>query len=283
MHGQRRGAASLFVMVMVALTLAGACRSERETEPMQRLQAALAEGAPADQFRFLYNAAGTRVNDCFEPNRSFIGDVDRQQGLLILRRDVSSPPMAYIVGGRAVLSASLFRQGSVPTPWLTTPGPVDGPVRASLLRALGTGLAGYVVDGKLPPDGVEFARDGIEVAEEVTQLPERDGAQGFALRLDRDAFPDGGEPGESLLEDPTLELWIGSNGTVSRVAVRPGRPQKPSADDLEVGGWTIDYLPPLDDLTVPDLGPLTELSSVDAETLRSPPIETCRLPLTTDP
>lgn len=268
---------------MIAIALAGACRSEPNTRPSAVLRAALAEGAPTEQFRFVYNAAGTRVNDCFEPNRSFVGDVDRRQGVLVLRPDTSSAPMAYVTGGRAVLSATLFRSGSLPTQWLTTSGSVDGALRRSLLRVLGTGLAGYVVDGLLPPDGADFARDGLEVAKEVTRLPGRDGTRRFALRLDRGALAGADGQEEPLLEDPVLEVWVGESGNVHRVAVRPGRPEGPSDDDLEVGGWTIDYLPAVDAVAVPDLGPVTELSALDAGALLAPLVQACELPLSTDP
>jgi hypothetical protein len=280
---RRTAAATVIVLVLMTAILLRSYRSERESGPAALLEAKLVDAPVLDRFRFLYSAAGTRVNDCFEPNRSFLGDVDHQQGLLILRRDPSSPPIAYVTGGRAVLSASLFRDGTVPTPWLTTAGPVKGALRASLLRALGTGLAGYVVDGKLPPRGADFARDGLEVAKEVTRLPGRDGARRFALRLDRNALPGRTSSAQPLLEDPTLELWIGASGNIRRIAVRPGRPAATSANDLDVGGWTIDYLPPIDGLSVPDLGPFTEVAAVDAATLAAPPIETCELPLTADP
>lgn len=286
MTNRRRRTAAVKVILLVTVTVlvAAACRSERESRTASVVQVALAKGASADRFRFVYNANGTKVNDCFEPNRSFVGDVDLGRGLLVLRRDLSSPPVAFVTGGRAVLSASLFRKGSHPTSWLRTPGLVDGPLRTSLLRALGTGLGGYVVDGQLPPDGTAFARDGLEVAKEVTQLRDRDGAQGFALTLDRNAFPAASDPDdESLLGDPILEFWIGASGDVRRVTVRPGRVPGYSEEDLEVGGWTIDYLPPSEELAVPDLGPMTELGPGDARTIAAPPIETCELPLSTNP
>ena len=271
------------MLVILAAILGGSCRPGQESGPSAVLRAALADRTPVERFRFLYNAAGTRVNDCFEPNRSFVGDVDHRQGLLILRRGPSSPPMAYVTGGRAVLSASLFRDGTVPTPWLTTSGPVNGALRTSLLRALGTGLAGYVVDGQLPPRGADFAREGLEVAKEVTRLPDRDGAQGFALRLDRSALPEATSSAEPLLVDPILEIWVGASGNVRRIAVRPGRPAGTSADDLDVGGWTIDYLPPIEELRVPEVGPFAEVATVDAGALAAPPIATCELPLSADP
>ena len=280
--GRRRAIEKTIVVVILTAMSVGSCGSGRDTGPSADLQAALADDSSPTRFRFLYSAAGTRVNDCFEPNRSFVGDVDNREGLLILRRDLSSPPMAYVTGGRAVISASLFQGGTVPTPWVTTSGPVEGALRSSLLRALGTGLAGYVVDGQLPPHGVDFARDGLEVAEEVTRLRERDGARGFAMRLDRKALPGATAPEQSLLEDPILEIWIGADGSLRRIAVRAGRRAGPKANELDVGGWTIDYLPPIEELRVPDVGPFTELAAVDAGALAAPPIESCELPLSAD-
>lgn len=269
------------IVALAIMVLAGACRTGRTLTPEAELRAAVSDLAPVERFRFVYNAGGTSVNDCFQPNQSFLGDVDLSAGLLVIRHGAEGPPIALVAGGRAVLNASLFRAGTAPTPWLATSGPVEGPLRAGLVRALGTGLAGYVVDAALPPDGAAFASDGLTIVEAVKKLPPRDGAQRFLLRLDgnRLSAPGATSP-DAPVEDPTLEIWF-EGGVVRRITVVPGRSASDESD-LELGGWTIDYQDAPAPGEVPDLGPVTELTDVDAAALAAPPITTCELPLSTD-
>ena len=267
---------------VVALALAGACSSGPAPAPADELRAVAAELDPEDRFSFVYNAGGTRVTGCFQPNQSFVGEVDLDAGLLLLRREPAGPPIALVAEGRAILHASLFREGTSPTPWLTTEGRVSGSLRVALVRSLGPGLAGYVIDAALPPDGVAYAQESVTVAEEVTARPSLDGARRFSLRLDGTKLAPAGATSDEPLDDPTVEISI-RDDVVRRIAVVPGRADGAGGDDLELGGWTIDYGTVTAPLEVPQVGPVTEIAQIDASTLVAPTIATCELPLSTEP
>lgn len=271
----------MLVLAVALLSTTGACRSGAPDTPAEVLRTRLEDPTDPTTFSFVYSDGGSRVADCFSPNRTFSGDVDGSAGLMVLR-DEGSDPIAYVAEGRAVLSDRLFSAGSVSAPWMVTRGRVTGPLRDALGRALGTGLAGYVADGLLPPPSHQVATDALAIAKQVRSVRSGDRSERFTLTLDgarlAAAAPEATATTEAL-DDPTLEVVL-TERTITRITVTPGRPATPGPDDAEdAGGWVIDYLPLRRPVVPADVGPVAELVDEDAAGLSPPQITTCNLPV----
>lgn len=267
----------LGVIVALVLVTGGACGRGADRGAAEEFRSALDATKRRDRFQFDYAEGGSRVTDCFLPNTSFTGEVDRVAGLLVLRLTPGGPVVGYVRDGRSVLSSALFRGLPDDVRWLATTGKVTGELRAGLVRALGSGLAGYVVDGLLPPSGEEIAAAAFDARATVTALPADDGTRRFAVRVaaSRLAVGPADRPG-----DVTVEITF-AGSSVERVVVTPGASSE--AADATSGsggarGWSIRYRRALEPPRAPDAVVTTELRSAADFPLAPPPVA-CELPV----
>ncbi len=232
---------------------------------------------PVSRFTFTHRGGGTRVLDCFLPNREVTGSVDLRAGVAV----VTGPDGTVLArrnDRRVLLHRSLFAQGAVPTEWVAADLPVNDEHRAALARSLGADLAGYVLSTGLPAGGTVIAEAALDAAADVEALgvTDLDGrtATGYRVALNRDDFNAAGSATTSSAVDagadvdpPLIDTWIDSQGQVVRVAVQPTSPDGGAAEPE--GAWTVDYQipgPPLDEREPTENTPIGE---VDAASLRS--------------
>lgn len=266
----------LGLVLTAALVAGGACGRGGDTGATAQFRAALSATEERDRFQFDYADGGSRVTDCFLPNPSFTGEVDRVAGLLVLRLNPGGPVVAYVRDGRSVLSSTLFRGLPEGVEWLATTGKVGGELRAGLVRSLGAGLAGYVVDGLLPPSGEEIAAAAFGERATVTALPTDDGTRRFAVGVAASRLQAG--PADRT-GDVTVEITF-AGASVERVVVTPGASPGDGAPSGSEGtrGWSIRYrrapAPPM----APADAATTELESATNLLLAPPPVG-CELPV----
>ena len=260
---------------LVAILLLGGCtRKEGESS---RLRDALENAMSPDRYAFDYRSGGTRVNDCFLPNREFSGFVDHETGVLALQQEGAGDPSAYVAAGDIYLRATLFVAGVSEAPWLRAKGPLDDRRRAAVIRAVGDGFAGYVASGLLPPDGKDTARELLDVADQVRTLEQADGRARYELRLPPEAL--GISPEDVALGDVVVEVTI-SGDRVARIAVDEAVDAQ-DADHAETDDalWSVEYRPSDRRVELPDVGGVEDLSGIDPTRLRAPTITRCEVPL----
>lgn len=263
---------------LVAVLLLGAC--SRNDGVASELGDALDDARAPTRFAFDYRSGGTRVNDCFLPNRAFSGLVDHDAGVLALQQDGMGEPSAYVARGDIYLRATLFAEGVTEAPWLRATGPLDDQRRAAVVRAIGDGFAGYVASGLLPPDGRATALELLDVAEAVRVVERSDGAARYELRLPPEAL--GIAPGqgneESEIGDLVVEVTVAGD-SVTRIAV--DEVDEPAAEHVEADAdlWSVEYRPSERRVQLPDVGPVEDLAGIDPALLQAPTIERCEVPL----
>ena len=257
------------------------------SSPADELARRLVSTDDPDRFTFVHRAGGTRVLDCFLPNRQIAGVVDYDAALAVLR-DATGTEVARKEPERVLLHRSLFAEGTVATEWVDLELPMDRGLGARLSRILGTELAGYVLTPGLPPSGRATALAALDAANRVDAPPATtiDGrrSDGFRITVDGDRFGDiaGADDDRAApttdVAPPVIDVWIGQDDRVRRVTVLPGRPE--SADDEAAAGWSVDYGtigPPLDTRRPSSV---TDAADVDRGRLQGRPATGgCEVPL----
>ena len=275
----RRSLRGLGGVVCLALLLAGACG--RDDGPGADLRSAIESASEPVRFAFDYRAGGTRVNDCFLPNRSFSGLVDRESGVLALHRDGEPEPGAYVAQGNIYLRATLFADGVAQAPWLQARGPLDAAHRAAVVGAVGDGFAGYVASGLLPPDGNETALALVEAAREVRRTAVSAENASYVLDVPAEALGAAGDTAGAEARDVLAEVMV-SGGRVTRISIdEADEPVPADAEHNENEGplWVIDYRPSADRVELPAVDGVEELTGLDPARLRPAAIAQCEVPL----
>ena len=275
--GRRRGAVAVVVAAAVVLfglwwTSGGEPRGAAD-----ELQRRLARAREPDRFRFVHRSGGTRVLDCFLPNRAISGAVDYNADTLVIS-DTSGVEIARKTSRRVFLHQSVFAEDAVPTAWLALDLPLGDALHADLKPAVGTHLAGYVFVVGLPPSGKATAMAALDAAEAVelagtTSIGGRS-AVGWRITVDRDKFlkesnsanmtATTGEDSEDV-QPPAIEVWIDGRNEIVRVAVQPTRPDGSVAEPE--GGWTIEYEVPGPVLTDAQPDSFTAIGDVQLDRL----------------
>lgn len=265
--------------VGVAVLLFGAC--SRDGGPGAELRSALGSRTASARFAFDYRAGGTRVNDCFLPNRSFSGFVDGDTGVLALQRDSDAEPVAYVAQGSVYLRATLFADGATQAPWLRARGPLDAAHRAAIVDAVGDGFAGYVASGLLPPDGNETALALVDVAREVRRKTVADDVAQYALDVPADELGRGSDTTGAEPRDVLAEVTV-TGGRVTRISIdEAAAPVPADAEHEESEGplWVIEFRRSNQRVELPAVGGVEELVGLDPDRLRPPSIARCEVPL----
>ena len=203
------------------------------------------DGAEPAAFEFDFSYAGSRVTECFVPNRRFSALVDYDAGTLTIRLPNDDSPSAIAKDDTVFVHRSLLAPDAIPSEWLQVAAD-DDELRDRVARAIGGDLARYLFARALPATARTTALEVLEVTEEVdelgqAQLPDG-GAEGYRLRLDPDAYAAvattvANEVQGDSEPTPVVEIWLRESDVV-RVAVSA------EAGDTDVEaepGWIIDY------------------------------------------
>lgn len=261
-------------------------RSAEGTE--QELAGRLERSGEPDHFEFSYRAGGTKVLDCFLPNREFSGAVDYLSGVVALR---TGPPtgatVAIVTERSALLHRSLFRADAVPTAWVRVDRPPRADLRSALVRVLGADLGGYVLGDALPPTGRATALAALEVARDVTRVGRQTigaaPAEGFRITVDTEEFAEKaspsttaqGEDGDAAV--PTFQVWMGRDNAIVRIEVQPQSTGR-DGEDGGAGGWSVDYRPGRP-LAKDEPSDVTALQALDLSGLTAASAASCQVPL----
>lgn len=276
------------VVVATLAVVAPGCRVGAPETPEAELRARLAAVEQPERFRITYRAAGTRVLDCFLPNREFTVDVDRETRVVrVVGADGPEPTVAIRIGSTVYLHRSLFEPDAIAGEWLRLASDVSEPVRGAVERAIGTDLAGFLLVGGLPPGARETAVASLEVAEDVRRLEPEPAAGralvGYELALDPERFEEvAAAPEDTAAPDtirtgdrPVVQIWFDGE-EIARLVVR--REVSGATDpDAVAGGWITDYDELGSPLQVQPPGDVTDASAVDLSALHRAARGTCEL------
>lgn len=261
------------------MLLVGAC--SRDDGPAAELRSALESATAPERFAFDYRAGGTRVNDCFLPNRSFSGLVDRDTGVLALQRDGEDHPAAFVAQGGIYLRSTLFAVGVARAPWLQARGPLDAALRAAVVGAVGDGFAGYVASGLLPPDGNETALALMDIAREVRRTTASDDFAHYTLDVPGGEFGTGADTTEVQPRDVFAEVTV-TGDRVTRISINEAVgpvPADAEHDESEGPLWIIEFRPSDQRVELPSIGGAEELVGLEPSRLQPPAIARCEVPL----
>ena len=272
-------------LALISTAVAGCAASSGENDLAVRLIEGLEAVDPPDDFSFAFRAGGTRVNDCFLPNREFMGEVDAARDLLLIRRTEGGTPLVVSTDDATFLSAELFGAGDVPASWirLLERGAI---AIEPLNRLIGPDLAAFAASEELPPSGhatalaVLRAANGVEVlGPSVTSGVRSDG---FRVSLDpiryagkplaTDATAEAGDP-------PEIDLWISEKDQVTRVEVKPSAVETPAGHDEPPPGWVTDYDYSPRDIELKLPPDATRLTPSELSTLSPRRLASCSLPI----
>lgn len=252
----------------------------------------LANVAEPAEYEFRHRANGTRVLDCFLPNRALTGRVDTAAAVVVMRS--AAGKLARKWRRRVLLHESLFPSGSLPTAWLAITLPTTDALRSALNSSLGVEWAGYVLASGLPPSGRSVASAVLDVAAAVdslgaTRTLDGHAATGYRITLDPDRFAEATSDSFATPGRPKCDVvaprqvWIDDRDqvvriAVIRIAVRPG-PSTGSTTDPDLG-WTIDYEVPAPPLTVAEPESVTDAERLPIDRLATPLADrSCEVPL----
>lgn len=283
---RRTGLGLVVVALLVAVAIAvSAWPADGGWSTADELARRLAATDDLDRFEFDHRAGGTRVLDCFLPNRQITGAVDYDAALAVLL-DRTGTEIARKRPDRVLLHRNLFAKDIVPTEWLELELPMDEELRSRLATILGTELAGYLLTPGLPASGRATAVAALEAADRVDPLPAStiDGrhSNGYRIIVDDDRF--GVDPDDSRaapttdVAPPTIDVWIDQDDGVRRVTVLPG--QLEPANDEAAAGWSIDYRAPGSPVDDRRRSSVTGAAAVDLDRLQGRPATGgCEVPL----
>lgn len=168
------------------------------------------------RYSFRHVPMGTRVTDCFLPNREFVIAVDLAAGVMLIRNLMGRELARRVDREVYVAAAALGRDDDA---WLAASLPVGEDLRGRLVDVVGVDLARYLVADGLPADPVTAARELADAGTTIETLT----AGRYRVALDEDAV--GGLTGVNV----DIEL---RDDRVAEIAVTP----KSDAD-----GWRTVY------------------------------------------
>ena len=278
---RRRRVTVLLAVALVGTAGAGWLRSggsEGET-PRQDLEARLTAIDEPSVFAFQYSGAGTKVVDCFLPNRQFFAIVDKEADVEVFKRSASDTvPIAVVTAGRALLHRSLFRDGLVPTPWLRIPVPPAPEARTSLQGALGVDLAGYVLRPDATASAAETARAALEVSRSVLRIGSSSVGDRYRIRVEPEEFEAATRAaGQAGGGAPVVDVWF-KGDAIRRIAVAPARPADQTGE-VEAAGWVLDYSEPSTAPPSTVVGSVTDVAELGGASLTGSRTQGCSLPL----
>lgn len=275
----------LFVAAAVVPVLGAGCLGSGGSSTAAELRRRLEAVAEPADFAFRFRAGGTRVNDCFLPNREFAGRVDADRELLAVSPAPGETPVVISTAETTFLHGSLFAGGTTGGEWLRLTQRGEA-VAETLNRLLGPDLAAYAAPGALPPSGRTTAVALLGVATKVSPLGssviQGEPAQGFRLTADvADAPRETAEPAARRggpRQVAEFEIWLSPSDQVVRIEVRP-TPAGEEDGGEPPPGWLTDYDPSPQDI---DVDPPADAISIDPKALAGMAprrLASCELPV----
>ena len=214
--------------------------------------------------------------------------VDHRAGALAVTTGPERSPSALVVGDDVYLRRTLVASDALATEWLRVPLRASGDLKATVERAVGADLAGYLFAEGLPPTAEETALAVLDVATDVESLKAQDihgrRLEGYRVIVDRKRFaaeaaaaddPSSSAP-RAVAVSPVVEVWVAAGGEVGRLSVRD-EASDPSDPDAAAGGWTTDYLPLDKELDIPAAIDATSVSELDVSGLLPASRGSCEL------
>lgn len=256
---------SLLVTVLVA---AAATRPSPSAE--DELRQRLRRNGAETQTAFTFVGGGTRVLECFFPNRRYGGVTDPagRRAVFWLGDDPKAKRIiAFVDEDAVVLHRSLFDDAPFGTEWVAFATPLSPNDLTTLSDIAGQDLAADLSATAPPPLAATVVETALNSASSVKPIGSASIAgrqvDGFRIEVDPNnlagSAPAGlSQTGADLV--PMLEVWITPDGAVARIVVRPQRPDRTVAAPEE--GWSIDYRPA--DI---DIGALRPTNLTDAEAI----------------
>ena len=260
-------------------------RNWSEGSVARGLQERVARSDEPVRLGFSYEVRGSRVADCFLPNRRFVGGVDYGRGSFDIQT-ASGPQAVVLVRNRRVfIHSTLLREGALGAEWLRVERAELDEAAPLLRRALGGDLAAYVLAGALPPTGRETVLELLRVAERVERLPAQEiagrSADRFSIRVDAELFDDAiadEAPAAPSTTDavapPVAEVWLRGD-VVVRVVIRPDG--NGGAEERDAG-WAIDYGRAVPFAPTPAPAASVPFASISTSELARP-VARCELPV----
>jgi hypothetical protein len=260
--------ARIFAVAGLAAALA-ACSAG--APPSSDLEARLAAIDDPDSFTMAYQAAGTDVLGCVQPNRSFAIDVDTPTLAFVVRDAVSGSTIAERHDRSIRLHRDLFAEGTTDAIWVEVDlDATADQLIAALRRVLGPDLAEYLLAAGPPSSGPALAAALVPIAASIEATDDDGSTTTFRLELDPGGFAEGATlaPDQADAAPPLIDLTLDDRG-VRRIVVRaPG--------DEAAGGWIIDYVDPGAEVpNAPAPGSAVDLDDLATDDLRAPAIVGC--------
>ena len=263
-------------------------RNWSEGSVARELQERVARSDEPVKLGFSYEVRGSRVADCFLPNRRFVGSVDYRSGSFDIQTASGHQAVVLVRNRRVFIHSTLLREGALGAEWLRVERAELDEAAPLLRRALGGDLAAYVLAGALPPSGRETVLELLRVAERVERLPAQEiasrSADRFSIRVDAQRFDDA-TAGEApaapsttqAVAAPVAEVWLRGDAVV-RVAIRPEGDGDAEEAEERGAGWAIDYGRAVPLAPTPAPAASVPFASVSMSELARP-VARCELPV----
>lgn len=262
-------------------------RSWSEGAVARELQERVERSHEPTRLGFSYEVGGSRVADCFLPNRRFVGNVDYGAEAFDILTASDQRAVVVVRDGRVFVHSTLLREGVVGAEWLRVERAELDDAAPLLRRAIGGDLAAYALAGALPPSGRETVLELLRVAERVERLPPEEIAgrstDGFRVRVDAARFDDAvaaetpaAASTAKAVAAPIAEVWLDGDAVV-RIAIRPSGDARGGPEEGDAG-WLVDYGRVVPLAPTPARADSVPFASVAASEIVRP-VERCELPV----
>ena len=274
----------MLVTLAVALAAAACDRKRDASAPADVLRMQLDRMEEPASVDFTFTATGTSVTRCFRPNRTFTGAIDQERGVVVLRSgSASAEPMAVVDPSQVLVRASLLGGLEPRADWYRLPKDLGEEARVSLRAALGSELAGYVLDGKVPSTARETLLAALDAAQRVRRVAGTGPDVQWEIDLDAEQFRSitdeetdaTGDDGEVPV--PRIVATI-EGSMITRVEVQLDRSKTPG-EEGELGGWTVEYRPARAKVEPPAAMSIEDIEDDALRAVGPARIESCEVPL----
>ena len=272
----------VLVTLAAALTATACDRKQAASAPADVLRRQLDGMEEPGTVDFTFTATGTSVTRCFRPNRVFAGAIDQERGVVVIRSGfASAEPLAVVDPTQVLLRASLLVGLEPRADWYRLPKDLDQEARERLRTALGSELAAYVLDGKLPATARETLVAALDAADRDRRVPGAGQKVQWEIDLDAEQFrsitdeeTDAGST-DGAVPVPRIVATI-EGQMISRLEVQLDRTETPEQGEL--GGWTVEYRAATK-VEPPEAMSIEDVDNGALRAARPPRIDVCDVPI----
>lgn len=270
-----RGAVTVLATLM--LLMVGCDRPEPEGRLRDRLRGA----TTPEVLDFVFEAGGTTVTRCFQPNRTFTGTIDFARKTVVLG-SADGSPLAVVTPEATLVRSALFADPP-PATWTRIPKDLTGAELDAVKAAVGVEFMSYLVGESPPSTPAQVVAAALDVASEVTES--RAGARSTYSVIvdDRELDEVASREGvtTTMAGEPVAITVVASftDDSIVSVTVDPGgSTDRPRFEDQDAPiGWTTTYRPRVEPNPLPQIGDIAEPGPEALQTLRAAPIATCQV------